>query len=423
MAATPLFLTGLVKGDTDSVGSITPVANIAALRALTTNVGSNPDTAKFVYVAGHTTAGDGGEGFFALSPGNSSPDDDGLVVVSAAGTFVRQWDNLNCHAAWWGYTTSSPDIGPLFAKIPFWTTCHFGPGIYTVHTYPTQPEFSIKFYRGVATIWKCTGTIGSGAEFDLTQVAFNWVWMEPPEGQGLQYGSDATQAGLSPIEGIGIISEMGVNSGVGLQLGGPVSTIVYPYFGVRSTTAVSSGKVQFEVLCGTSTYIFLTLAGFDIATGAPITDSLDYYQNGSIYWDGFAAVNGLDPYSVGNIMTIVVDFDAQLTWTRNSTTNPSKWNNNNTANPATGVGGITFAFLPAATPYYVTIMNLPGDTTTVNFGGSSFVTSLPAGFSAFGASTTFDPATAVNQTLSNGNLTTSYVGGSVSPWPGEAPIR
>lgn len=415
------LLTGLIKGATDSIGSITPVANIAALRALTSAPSANPDSPIFVYVAGHTTAGDGGEGFFALSPGSNLPDDDGLVVVSAsAGTFVRQWDKLNCFPAWWGFTPASSDTGPLFAKIPFYTYTHFGPGIYTFLTYPTQAAFSAKFYRGSSTIWNCVGTIGTGTAFTLTDVAFDWVWVATQTVQNLPFGSDSAQAGLSPIEGVGIISQLGVNFGVGLKLGGSIAA--QPAGGIRATTSTATGKVQFEVLCGANTLIGFSTSAFSLTGNlGEVVNALLVLNQGSIFSNGNAAVNGLDGYVAGNVMTIAIDFTAQLIWTRNSTTNPTKWNNSGTANPATGTGGISFAFMAGATQYFATLTNNPGDTTTVNFGATPFVTALPAGFSAYGAATTLNPADNAGETLSSGNLTATFAG-SGGALPGTNPV-
>src|SRR4029077_3706756 len=44
---------------------------------------------------------------------------------------------------------------------------------------------------------------------------------------------------------------------------------------------------------------------------------------------------------------------------------------------------------------------------TANFGASAFKGTIPAGFSAWGASTTFD-GTTTNATLTNGNLTVQH---------------
>ncbi len=94
------ILQGLIRnGGINSVVSITPVANLAALRAISSSTIDNPI---FVYVSGHTTAGDGGEGFFALSPGSNLPDDDGLIIVdpTTQRRYYRQWDGIHCYAAW-----------------------------------------------------------------------------------------------------------------------------------------------------------------------------------------------------------------------------------------------------------------------------------------------------------------------------------
>lgn len=74
---------------------IASVANIAALRALTT--GASP-----VWVEGYYAAGDGGEGMFYL--GGAGSDNGGTIIVSSAGTYYRETGGEPLSVKWFGAT-------------------------------------------------------------------------------------------------------------------------------------------------------------------------------------------------------------------------------------------------------------------------------------------------------------------------------
>jgi hypothetical protein len=78
----------------------------------------------------------------------------------------------------------------------------------------------------------------------------------------------------------------------------------------------------------------------------------------------------------GAVVGIAVDLTARLAWFRNAGGN---WNGSGTANPATGVGGVTVAptvaFAPVAA--FATGAN---DAVTANFGATAYANAAPAGF-------------------------------------------
>ena len=81
----------------------------------------------------------------------------------------------------------------------------------------------------------------------------------------------------------------------------------------------------------------------------------------------------------GTVVGIAVDFTNHLIWFRMA---PSgNWNGSGTANPATGVGGITFstgAMVPFVT--FGGSGGAAGNVITANFGASSFTGTVPSGF-------------------------------------------
>lgn len=425
-------LLGLIKTpgtpNTDVVGSITPtVTSIAALRAMTTPAFGAPglDNPVMIYCAGWATPFDGGQGWlYCTGVGAPGQDNGGTIFQDASlRVYKRIWDGINFLAAWAGMLPSTADIGPLFQNLPQLAVVEFIPNsTYTVATYPTQYGFSNKFYRGNGVIWKCTGSLLP--DFDATKIAFNWVYV--PYLYGTYGGSgalgggnaDMTNAGVSPIEGIGIVSMGDGSSGVGIAFGMPIP---FNDGGTRSTTSHSTGKFHFEV---TVNSIAPGPSGFSLGISSsayPINFNMGYSPLalafnflGDVYID-LAHLAHVDPVNPGDTCAFEIDFDAQLIWICNTTTNPTQWNASGTANPATGVGGISFAALAPATQYFATadmavpdIVNLVSSTAsgvTGNFGASAFAKAASAGFSAWGSGTTFNPADQANLTFSNGNLT------------------
>jgi hypothetical protein len=129
--------------------------------------------------------------------------------------------------------------------------------------------------------------------------------------------------------------------------------------------------------------------------------------------------NGNKTATAGNfaVLGIAVDLTNKKAWVFNPIN--GTWNNDVIANqnPATGTGGATYNISGTIFPAVSMFGGTNGDVATLNCGASSFVNSVPSGFSAWntvaGTTTTFNPSqTGANITLSNGNLTASDSTGS-----------
>lgn len=84
-------------------------------------------------------------------------------------------------------------------------------------------------------------------------------------------------------------------------------------------------------------------------------------------------------YAQGNILEIAIDTGAQLIWVRPSSS--ANWNNNPSANPATGAGGYSYSTITPDT-YYPAIQFDTSTTyqATANFGDAPFNGTVPSGF-------------------------------------------
>lgn len=164
--------------------------------------------------------------------------------------------------------------------------------------------------------------------------------------------------------------------------------------GVRTTKGYSASKVFWEVTNGAG--LWGSDHGYGLANlGASLTSVANSATGGVIcylnnWWWGGAdhGVNMCPGGGVQNI-TIMVAVDlANSLWWAQSSNNANQWNvasGPGTANPATGVGGLSYAGAGLnATLYPVVVFNGSGDAPfTLNTVGP-FVLTPPAGFTAIG---------------------------------------
>ncbi|MFM0163803.1 hypothetical protein PQR39_25750 [Paraburkholderia sediminicola] len=220
------------------------VPDYPALRAYT-------GTAKSVRVTGYyvSSAPLGFAGTFVADDSDTtSLDDGGIVIENSAGRrFKRIYDNVNVMAAWYGITIATADIGPYFAKFP--TNCYvwFGPGMYTVLTYPTEAQFKNRFYRGVNTVWRCNGSLAGTMPNGVDLIpAFTWSFETATQATDSSGGNigDMMTAGLSPIEGIGIIGNS-MTQGIGFAMGNSGTNV---YFTRPKNFSVQNFGVGFQYL-------------------------------------------------------------------------------------------------------------------------------------------------------------------------------
>jgi len=149
---------------------------------------------------------------------------------------------------------------------------------------------------------------------------------------------------------------------------------------VISLSVRSSGKYYFEIINtlksgGTShTLGVKRSAAPDLSTGFVVV------PGGAtiIYNNGTDTGKDLGVGASGNRYDFAIDLTNRLGWIRRAGGN---WNADPTANPATGVGGLTIVAGSFAPGVYLS--NGGGaESVTANFGASAFVGAVPAGFTS-----------------------------------------
>jgi Collagen triple helix repeat (20 copies) len=160
-------------------------------------------------------------------------------------------------------------------------------------------------------------------------------------------------------------------------------------YGVAQATAPkSSGKFYYEyqILAGLNANHQL---GF-VASGWINSNYLSWNFNRGIGYTPSSGDVSVRDVSIGTaaaaalnaVVGVAIDITANRVWFRVGAGN---WNNNASANPATGVGGFT---IPGsiATPYSPAWSGFYGEKNTVNFGATAYASPAPAGFGNWSAS-------------------------------------
>jgi hypothetical protein len=167
--------------------------------------------------------------------------------------------------------------------------------------------------------------------------------------------------------------------------------------GVRAVANATSGKFYWEYTCNTFTFsanaVGVARSSMSLTGGPGDTGNFCVTTTGAIYANGTSTGVNVGSITAGALVCIAIDATAHLGWIRLGPT--GNWNNSGTANPATGVGGITIPF-DAANPFYpwLSTSNL-NDQVTANFGASGLTGVAPSGFTAgFGSI----PSTTVTST-------------------------
>jgi len=182
--------------------------------------------------------------------------------------------------------------------------------------------------------------------------------------------------------------------------------------GVRGTQSKNGLKVYFEVTITPTSFLDDTFVGCQ-PSGVLVTGTVPGGQGGSnLGWavsdsgvvfavgGNYHAVQGSTNWTAGpRALTwqIAVDMAAAKVWVKPvSGTGSTKWNNITGADPATGAGGLAFN---SGTDFFTWAgLSIDGATASAvsNTGGSSFLGSIPTGFTAWDSAAATPGVTTVN---------------------------
>ncbi len=146
--------------------------------------------------------------------------------------------------------------------------------------------------------------------------------------------------------------------------------------------AITSGGTQVSV--GLVNESFTNFSAHSLGAGVNPSNSIGYYQTtGSIYLNN-SIVATAATFTTGDVVEVVFDRPNQLVWfRRNRSGVKQNWNGNGSADPATGVGGISISALGTGYIHPAAGVQSTSDTVTSNFSAAQFADTPPTGFSAF----------------------------------------
>jgi hypothetical protein len=159
--------------------------------------------------------------------------------------------------------------------------------------------------------------------------------------------------------------------------------------GVRATTSQGSGsgKYYFEITLGNTyagsdtSFGVCTASASLTSVGNPGLNAIVVAPGGALFYNG-SLLSSINIGALGNNYTIgvAVDLVNFQVWMRR--TIDTTWNGSNPANdPAANVGGVDVSSVFTGNAAYpVFASNFSGTSVTANFGGSSFVGTVPSGF-------------------------------------------
>jgi lysophospholipase L1-like esterase len=161
---------------------------------------------------------------------------------------------------------------------------------------------------------------------------------------------------------------------------------------VRGFPGVSSGKYCWEISADAFNNLLIVglvntaneyNGAFQPGTGD--NNSIGYFDTGAIEING-TTLAAAATWTGGDIIQECQDFTANLAWFRRVRSGVAQsWNGNGSANPSTGVGGVSTGPLGTGKRYPIAMIEATGDQLTSNFSASQLTQPVPSGFaSGFG---------------------------------------
>jgi hypothetical protein len=173
------------------------------------------------------------------------------------------------------------------------------------------------------------------------------------------------------------------SSGITLSGGSLVATAASSTNPSVVATRCATGKVYWEVTVTTQSSNFsVGFVGRSYNTGLGTllggdANGLGYRQGGAVVLNN-ATLSTIQTFTQGSVVQVALDLQNLLVW---FAVGGGNWNNSGTANPATGVGGISFsAFAASYLPAFGAAVVTPNQVATAAFSSAGWTFSAPSGF-------------------------------------------
>jgi hypothetical protein len=163
---------------------------------------------------------------------------------------------------------------------------------------------------------------------------------------------------------------------------GNLTAVVTGAGGVLGNGSISKAYWEYTVTTWANNNTAVGVAQSNVNLGtvtSNTTRAATMGRTGSININNVGTGVSLGTRANGNVIGIAVDYGAKLIWFRVAPA--GLWNNSGTADPATGVGGLSISALTLPLfPLFCGIV--ANDACTANFGASAFSGAVPSGFAA-----------------------------------------
>lgn len=171
------------------------------------------------------------------------------------------------------------------------------------------------------------------------------------------------------------------NTAAGLTLSNGNLTAAYNSAGgiARALVSQSGGKYYCEMTAASPTNDAIGLCNASQSLTGYLSDSLNsvgYFNNGALGINNSYPGSG-GTFANGTVIAMAVDLTANLLWVKPGA--GANWNNNGSADPATGVGGFDISSITG--PFYPGVyLSHASEAFTGNFGDTAYGLTPPSGF-------------------------------------------
>ena len=305
--------------------------------------------------------------------GLTTTQDDDLIVAMCAGGQEAAWSSFGANIP--GFPSGATDTTTA-PKTDTWTERADSNTV-------TGADTSLAIFDAVKAAAGATGNLSATASLAAGHVVIAGAFKLAPPSTADAWNANDLSAGVT----------LSNSDKTATHAAGAVSH-------VKSTSYQTTGKCYVEISLTTAapTTVFVGICKSTAVTSAAVITSANNgirYANAGDAYGNAGYINSIGTYTSGDIISIAADLDNDLFWIRK---NSGNWNNSGTANPATGVGGMSSATSGAQAVFMYT--DAAGAfNATIRTEAAELTQTTPSGFlSWMGEALTVDPNVTVTPT-------------------------